>query len=321
MKKLATLFLLLCVSVFGTTVASAQSADPFDALGDEKYIGSIADMQNFINSLPGIFKRTTSDGRYQALAFSLWIFFSTIMLTMTIWRWSVGGERIDGLVSNFFMITIVYLLMESYGFLMVIAFTFMHEFGFLLQSIVLGTEDAQNHILIGELLEFNSKVRLDAFPSSIAEVLYYLENVLSILLLLALVTIATVVNIAAAIAAYVFFTIVALFGLLVLPTLLFDHLKFLFDAWIRTLFTVLFFMVIIKVVSAITVLGLRVFLDGSDGGVSLALASNPLLNVPGLIIFLLVCVYMLWNAKDLAQALTTGVGVLGRGGNPVSQAG
>jgi len=268
-------------------------------------------------AVPNMITAVVNSADYQGIGMALFLGLATFTLAFALYKYVISGNLTD-LLESVFVIGFTWVLMLGYLVAIFALYDWQRDFSAIIQQGILGStnefyalETIWNIIksfdfsFTTETASWNPLVNL---KTVLADVAFWLITIVFVGLML-LLLVATMVVSMLGLWGYI---VLAIVGYMLIPTLLFKPLSFLFDGWLRTMFTVLLYAVLGRVVLSVAAFGFDLLLGAPDGsGIQAIIHINPVYGFTqflGLFLWAAVALASMRSVMNYAQSIVAGAG-------------
>ncbi|OGT74773.1 MAG: hypothetical protein A3H44_09740 [Gammaproteobacteria bacterium RIFCSPLOWO2_02_FULL_57_10] len=301
--------LILCALASGTVRAQTEVESSEFGTGPTSLF-----LNNVTRAAPELLTQIINDSSYQSITVSLFLFCATIAVVFALKRYILGGSQLD-LAESILRVSVTWVLMQSYMTGLWAVYEWQSDFGDMIQYTVLRTDNKYHTIDV--LFSLYDRFEFNVFSGSIHPVkiiatllsdLAYLVFIFVFQLVLLVLLISSAITNLFALWG---FLIVGAIGFMLLPSLLFPPLTFLFDGWLRTLFTVLLYSVIARIVLSISVWGFELLLGPPSSAANqtvVVISGRDWESLLGCLIWAVASIAAMKSVMPYAQSIVSGAG-------------
>ncbi|MDP2129192.1 MAG: type IV secretion system protein [Pseudohongiella sp.] len=309
---LKTVSLLSLMSVSSTALSQIEVDTPEFGPTD-----SWVFLQRLTDGIPGLLTGIVENGAYIAITLSLFLFCATIFLVLALKEYMFAGDA-RRMLESVLAVAVIWILIDNYEIGLWALYGWQEDFGSMVQFAVLGTTN--KYQAIETVVSIYDRFEFNVFSGSLNPIMifarlwsdivffFFIGGFFIILFLLILgVAVASLFSLWG-------FLIVGIIGPMLMPLALFPQLRFMFEGWVRTLFTVLLYSVIARFVLSICVWGFDLLLGAPTGSGSdftqsvIVITGRDWGALIGCIIWAASCIAAIGSVMNYAQSIVSGVG-------------
>lgn len=230
-------------------------------------------LQRLTDAMPDLLRGIVDSGAYIGITLSLFLFCATIFMVLALKEFMFAGDA-KRMLETVLTVAVVWILIDNYEVGLWALYEWQEDFGSMVQFSILGTTN--KYEAMSTVWSLWDRFEYNFIPDSLNPILIIisvLDDLFYSVFILGFIIIVMILSFAVAVASLFSlwgFLIVGIFGPMLMPLALFPPLRFMFDGWLRTLFTVLLYSVIARMVLSITVWGFDLLLGAqTDTGAGL----------------------------------------------------
>lgn len=283
---------------------------------DSTPYNTLVAVNEIVDAVPDMLTRVVNGAEYQNIALVLFLGFATFAIVIALTKYIQNGSRED-LIETVLKIGVVRVLMLGYLTAMFMLYEWQRHFAEIIQLGILGTTNEFYAIetIMNAIKRFDftftstgSWNPLTILKAMMADGMFWVLTVIFMIMMIVLLAAAMVVSLLGLWG----YMIMAVVGFMLLPTLLFQPLSFLFDGWLRTMFTVLLYAVLGRIVLCFTAFGFDRMLGSPDGsGIQTVIQISPVygyFQFLGLFLWAAVSLAAMRSVMNYAQSVVAGAG-------------
>lgn len=275
-------------------------------------------LQRLTDGMPGLLTGIVENGAYIAITLTLFLFCASIFLVLALKEYMFAGDA-RRMLESVLTVAVIWILIDNYEIGLWALYGWQEDFGSMVQFAILGTTNKwrafETVVSILDRFEFGflsgSLNPIKIFTSLLGDFVFLIVMIVFCIILVSLILSVAV----ASLFSLWGFLIVGIIGPMLMPLALFPQLRFMFEGWVRTLFTVLLYSVIARFVLSISVWGFDLLLGTptvSGSGLSqsvIVVTGRDFGALIGCIIWAASSIAVIGSVMGYAQSIVSGVGV------------